>query len=137
MSDLSEMLKVARKAAGLSLREAGRRCGLSYEGIHKYEKGLNIPRPRNIIRLARTYGLPDNYFGKARRAAILQREQSRPKAHESSFTAGNIIKGEHTKRIQWRVLQVHRDGTLDVERVIQPPRKTIKRPEFYRVVSNT
>jgi len=112
---LGTRLRKARELAGLSTKEVAKLCGVSNWSICDYENGRTKPSEKRLEKLKSIYGISGS-------------------CPFSRFKAGDIIKGKSTKNIQWRVLNVRSDGTLDVEKVIEPPRKIIKRPEFYQVV---
>lgn len=52
----------ARKAAGLSLRDLGKRVGVSHAAIKKYEDGVTMPSSDILIRLSRTLKVRTEYF---------------------------------------------------------------------------
>jgi len=134
MTELAELLKAARKQAGLTYRAASEASGVSYATICDNENGRFIPRARNLSRLARAYGLPSGYFRQARNKALAMREARKLRLGTRQFRRSDIIKRTGAKSTFWRVLRVLEDGRLEVEKVIQPPRKTINRPESYEVV---
>jgi Zn-dependent peptidase ImmA (M78 family)/transcriptional regulator with XRE-family HTH domain len=55
-------LQNARKAAGLSLRELGKRVGLTHSAIKKYEDGQSMPGSAVLIRLAQALSVRIEYF---------------------------------------------------------------------------
>jgi Zn-dependent peptidase ImmA (M78 family) len=59
---LGERIKRARRAAGLSLREAGEKAGLSHTAISKFEKGQATPTSKSLIQLARAFGVRTEFF---------------------------------------------------------------------------
>ena len=136
MSELAEQLREARETNGWFQREAGRRCGISKTSIVYYEQGRAIPGRDSLCKLARVYGLSEDYLMRMRERALVERKLDKQRSRTKRFHKNNIIRGRGTKNIKWRVLSVRVDGTLLVERVIRPPRKSINRPEFYQVVSN-
>ncbi|NPV30275.1 MAG: helix-turn-helix transcriptional regulator, partial [Firmicutes bacterium] len=54
---VGERLRLARRAAGLSLRELANRVGVSPQAISKYERGLDIPSSGVLLRLAEALGV--------------------------------------------------------------------------------
>jgi transcriptional regulator with XRE-family HTH domain len=59
---ISVRIKRARLAAGLSLREAGARAGLSAMAISKFETGAANPTSDSLIRLARALDTRLEFF---------------------------------------------------------------------------
>lgn len=61
---LGERLKLARKRAGLSLRDLAQRLNdqVSAQAIGKYERGEMMPSSSVLIALSKTLGLPLGYF---------------------------------------------------------------------------
>src|SRR6266508_2961499 len=49
---IGERIKLARRTAGLSLRAAAEKAGVSAQAISKYERGLDIPSSTVLLRLA-------------------------------------------------------------------------------------
>ncbi len=60
--DLGSRIKMARTAAGLSLRALAEKAGVSAMAISKYENGKDIPRSGVLIRLAEALGVSVDYF---------------------------------------------------------------------------
>lgn len=52
----------ARKAAGLSLRDLGKRVGVSHAAIKKYEDGIALPASDILIKLSRALEVRAEYF---------------------------------------------------------------------------
>lgn len=63
---LGERIKLARRAAGLSIRELASRVGVSAQAISKYERGLDIPRSGVLLRLAGALDVKIEYFFRVR-----------------------------------------------------------------------
>ena len=59
---LGERIKRARLAAGLSLREAAEKTGLSHTAISKFEKGQATPTSKSLIQMARAFGVRTEFF---------------------------------------------------------------------------
>jgi len=59
---IGERIKRARRAAGLSQRDAAARAGLSAMAISKFERGEAVPTSSTLIRLARALGTRTEYF---------------------------------------------------------------------------
>lgn len=59
---LSERLKRARLAASLSLRAAADEIGVSHSAIKKYEDGIVTPSSKQLLGLAKAYGVRTEYF---------------------------------------------------------------------------
>jgi transcriptional regulator with XRE-family HTH domain len=55
-------LAVARKSAGLSQGELGKRIGVSYHQIQKYETGTNRVSATSLLNLARALDISLGYF---------------------------------------------------------------------------
>jgi transcriptional regulator with XRE-family HTH domain len=55
---LGEILRAARKRAGLSQEELGVRAGLHRTAVGQLERGERTPRADSVIRLAGSMGIP-------------------------------------------------------------------------------
>lgn len=55
-------LKHLREAAGLSLSELGRRTGIAYQTIAKYERAENEPTWPTVLKLAEALGVTTDAF---------------------------------------------------------------------------
>lgn len=62
MATLGERIKLARRKAGLSLRAAAERAGVSHTAISKYERGLDVPNSSVLLRLADAFGVRLDYL---------------------------------------------------------------------------
>lgn len=63
---IGERIKLARRAAGLSLRDLASRVGVSPQAISKYERGLDMPSSGVLLRLAEALGVKVEYFFRIR-----------------------------------------------------------------------
>ncbi|MFP4502618.1 MAG: helix-turn-helix domain-containing protein [Candidatus Hydrogenedentota bacterium] len=59
---VGERIKQARRMACLSLRELGRRVGVSHQAIAKYEKGEDIPSSGVLLRLSSALDVGVDFF---------------------------------------------------------------------------
>ena len=59
---LADRLREARKAAGMTLAEAGATVGKSSKAISAYEASINEPSVETLIKLCRSYGVDISYF---------------------------------------------------------------------------
>ncbi|MFB6273425.1 MAG: helix-turn-helix domain-containing protein [Salinibacter sp.] len=59
---IGERLRMAREAAGLSLRKVAEETRISHTAVSKYEKDRMTPDSSVLIRLARAYGVKVEYF---------------------------------------------------------------------------
>lgn len=55
-------LRLLRTARRLSLEELGRRIGVTYQQIQKYETGANRISASTLYRIARTFEMSPTYF---------------------------------------------------------------------------
>lgn len=55
-------LRLARSARGLSLEELGRRVGVTYQQIQKYETGANRVSASTLYRISRAFEVPPAFF---------------------------------------------------------------------------
>ena len=62
MVTLGERLKMARRMAGLALREVAEQAGVSHTAISKYERGLDVPSSSVLLRLAEALGVKIDYL---------------------------------------------------------------------------
>jgi len=60
--DVSQRIRQARVAAGLSARELASRVGVSAAAISKYELDKDFPRPSVLVRLARELNVKTEFF---------------------------------------------------------------------------
>ncbi|MBE0467409.1 MAG: ImmA/IrrE family metallo-endopeptidase [Candidatus Desulforudis sp.] len=67
---IGERIKLARGAAGLSLRALADQVGVSAQAISKYERGLDIPSSGVLLRLAQALGVELEYFFRTRTLKI-------------------------------------------------------------------
>jgi Zn-dependent peptidase ImmA (M78 family)/DNA-binding XRE family transcriptional regulator len=65
--DVGARIRSARRAAGLSLRDLGRRVGVSAMAVHKYEVGQAMPGSDTLLRLSKVLAVPVDYFFRQRR----------------------------------------------------------------------
>lgn len=86
---ISERIKRARLAAGLSLREAGARAELSAMAISKFETGAAHPTSESLIRLARALDTNLEFFFRPL-SVELQRPQYRKRASLSGKRLARI-----------------------------------------------
>ncbi|MEW6424498.1 MAG: XRE family transcriptional regulator [Bacillota bacterium] len=63
---IGERLKLARRAAGLSLRELAANVGVTAQALSKYERGLDTPSSGVLLRLAEALGVKVEYFFRTR-----------------------------------------------------------------------
>ena len=59
---IGERLRMAREAAGLSLRAVAEETGMSHTAVSKYEKDRMTPDSSALVRLAQAYGVKVEYF---------------------------------------------------------------------------
>ena len=59
---IAERIGRARKAAGLSLRDAAHFVGVSQTTIQKFEKGILKPSSTHLIALSKAFGVRTEYF---------------------------------------------------------------------------
>lgn len=94
-SMLSKRLQLARKAAGLSLRELAERVSLSHTAIDKYEKGEAKPSSDILLKLAKVLKVRIEYFF---RPDLLSDQQL-------SFRKHNDIPQKHLDMITHQVIE--------------------------------
>lgn len=54
---LSLALRQARKAAGLTIREASQRLGVAYRSVARWEEGSRVPSLATLRQIAKVYGI--------------------------------------------------------------------------------
>jgi len=59
---IGERIKIARQMAGLSLRELGESSGVSAQAISKYERNLDVPGSKVLIRISQALGVSVEFF---------------------------------------------------------------------------
>jgi len=68
---IAELIKAARKAAGLTQKELGERMGVSDASIAQYESGQRNPKIDTIVRISEALNVPiDQLFGMAKDVPI-------------------------------------------------------------------
>ena len=67
---IGQRLSRARKAAGLSLRDAGAQIGLTHASIKKYEDEQATPTSATLIKLARAFNVRTEYFFRPETVAL-------------------------------------------------------------------
>ena len=60
--EIKDLIREARKSRGLTLAEASKKTGLSVSQYSDYEHGRRNPKPEQLVKISRGYGLPDDYF---------------------------------------------------------------------------
>lgn len=60
--NIGDRVKIARKAAGFSLRALAEKVGVSANAISKYETDKDLPSSRVMIRLSQALGVPVDFF---------------------------------------------------------------------------
>lgn len=98
---LGERLKLARKRAGLSLRNLAHRLGdqVSAQAIGKYERGEMMPSSTVLIMLSKTLGLPLGYFMSPMQAkldGVEFRQKSGTSAADRARVEAEVL--EHVER---------------------------------------
>ena len=80
----------ARKAAGLSLRDLGKRVGVSHAAIKKYEDGIAMPSSDILLGLSRTLNVRTEYFFRPEPVALegieYRKRSSLPKKRLDAIT---------------------------------------------------
>ncbi len=71
---ISDRIRQARLAAGLTLADLGEKVGVSCTTIQKYEKGLMTPSSSQLLKLARACGIRTEYFFRTHTVELLQPE---------------------------------------------------------------
>lgn len=75
---LPEEVLVARIELGINLREAAKRTGLTKETISDIERGIRMPHPQTLKKIAEGYGVPISQFLKTREEAIARPKSQAP-----------------------------------------------------------
>jgi Zn-dependent peptidase ImmA (M78 family) len=127
-------IKIARRAAQLSLRALAEEVGVSAQAISKYERDLHVPNSDMLLRLARALGVKIEFFFRTqqftlsppvyrKRASLPRKQEQAIQAHiqewleryleiESFFPSEEMPRFAHPEGLVWQ------EGSLeDVERV--------------------
>ena len=84
-SALATVLRRKRAEAGLSQNEAGRRVGVTFQQLQKYEKGTNRVFFSRFVELASVYGTtPEQIMAEVRE--VLDAKASKPEVPDSRQT---------------------------------------------------
>ncbi len=86
---ISERLKQARKAAGLSTRALGEKAGISAMAISKYETGKSVPSSEVLIRLSKALNVKVEYFFRPF-GLVLDKVEYRKHSHVPKRLLGQI-----------------------------------------------
>lgn len=54
--DVSKILRTQRNISDISLRELGKRCGISKTALHRYERGETVPRVYDFLDIMQLMG---------------------------------------------------------------------------------
>lgn len=73
--DLGRRLRLARQTAGLGLRPAARRAGISYSYLCELENGRRLPSTRTVLAIAGAYRLPGDLYRALFDAAMVRWEE--------------------------------------------------------------
>ena len=88
---LGERLKLARRMAGLNLRDVAARVGVSAQAISKYERDQDVPSSGVLLRLAQALNVPVHYFLRPPRLGRIvpayRRHATLPRKQEASLLA--------------------------------------------------
>lgn len=57
-----ERITELRKELGLTVEEFASYLGMTKQQLNQYEKGVRIPRTKNIEKMMNTFGRPSSYF---------------------------------------------------------------------------
>lgn len=57
---VGQSIRAARIAAGLSQADLGKACGISFQQVHKYEKGANRVGSSRLMQIAEVLGVSAN-----------------------------------------------------------------------------
>lgn len=71
---ITDRIRQARLAAGLTLGALGEKVGVSHTAIQKYEKGLLTPSSSQLLKLARACGIRTEYFFRTHEVELVQPE---------------------------------------------------------------
>ncbi len=135
-----ERLKLARKKAGLSLRDLSERIGgdVSAQALSKYERGLMLPNSTTLTSLCKALEVSAGFFMspmKLRLADIEYRKHSQTKAREQAFVQSQVIDlaekyltiekivGAETISLWESVARIVQDDDEDIERLALECRK--------------
>ena len=59
---MAERIRLLREGAGLTQAEVGRMLGISRAGVNAWEMGLSIPSAKNVVELAKKFGVSTDYL---------------------------------------------------------------------------
>jgi Zn-dependent peptidase ImmA (M78 family)/transcriptional regulator with XRE-family HTH domain len=91
---IGNRIKLARKAAGLSLRALADRAGISHTAISKYEKETATPSSGVLLSLAEALGVRVEYFlrtGQVNLKEVEYRKHSRLSKKTLDMVEGNVV----------------------------------------------
>jgi transcriptional regulator with XRE-family HTH domain len=111
---LPEEIRVARIELGISLREAAKRTGVTKETLSDIERGIRMPHPSTIKKIADGYGVPTSRFLKSRQEVLSSlgfREPSPPEPGPKAQAPSPEGSGEER-----RLTETAEGARLDEER---------------------
>ena len=53
-----------RRMMGLSLRDVGKSMGCTFNAVYAWEKGINTPNPKSLLKLSEVLKVKPDYFYK-------------------------------------------------------------------------
>ena len=59
-----EALKMVREEKNMTMREASKGLGVTFQAIHNWESGKAVPSLKNMLKLCHEYGLKPSAFFK-------------------------------------------------------------------------
>ena len=94
-SSVGIRIRSLRKSRGLSLRELADRCGLSFNGISRIERGENSPTVTTLHRLAQAFGIAvgDFFPSETPQTSVLVRSGEGPDARLDGALAESLGRG--------------------------------------------
>jgi Zn-dependent peptidase ImmA (M78 family)/DNA-binding XRE family transcriptional regulator len=133
-----ERLKLARKKAGLSLRDLAEKADVSAQALSKYERGLMLPNSGVLTKLCKILDVGTGFFMspmKLRLANIEYRKHSQTKAREEASVQSQVIDlaekylaiekivGAETDSIWEKSARIVKDDNADIEVLAQECRE--------------
>lgn len=118
MASIGERIGLARRLAGMSMRELASKAGVSAQAISKYESGADIPSSGVLLRLAQSLGVKIEFFFRVAKVSLaapqFRKKSALPKKSEAAVLAAVQ---------EWleRYLEVESLIALDAPERFKPP----------------
>ena len=118
-SDLSDSIRLAREAIGVSQRALGEQAGIPQASISKFESGMVDPRLSTLVALARTLGLEVMLVPRSAVPAVQSLARTREGRTRSAASSARVRTQVEVLRQDLAGMSASGPGAEDVARLAQ------------------